>query len=181
MRRRPEHLQFRQFRRIYDRRLERFLVEPGEITVMQPTEVDEVSSLFDRFLDGRGFIPKGVIRNLASKKEGYVYVLRHQGEIVAVAIGRKGGTLWNLLVHPAWRRKGLGEAFVKFLSPAKIRVKWTTKRPVSDPTGFYEKCGYRFAEYVVPRNIWAAGQYHKTGDAATIKIMRPVDQQPLKQ
>jgi GNAT superfamily N-acetyltransferase len=172
LRARREHFQIRQFRRVYDRGLGRFLVQPGEITLMQPSEVDEVSRLFDRFLDGRGFIPKGIIRNLATKKEGYIYILRHESEIVAVAVGRKGGTLWNLLVHPAWRRKGLGEAFIKFLSPDKIRVKCTAKRQISDPTGFYEKLGYRFVEYVVPRNVWAAGKYKKVGAEATITIMR---------
>lgn len=167
---RRRHGRFQE-RRIYVNASGKFTVEPGDVRPAVSSETDEVALLFDRFLDGRGFIPKGIIRNLVDK-QNYVYVVRYAGKIIAVAIGRRGGTLWNLLVHPDFRSKGLGEALVRFLDPEKIRVKWTAKRPVSDPTGFYEKLGYRFTEYVVPRNIWVAGKYRKTGDDATIKIMR---------
>lgn len=171
MRRRQEGSRVYQFRRIYINAQGKFTIESGDVRPALAGETDEVALLFDRFLDGRGFIPKGIIHNLIDKQT-YVYLIRYGGDIVAVAIGRRGGTLWNLLVHPDFRSKGLGEALVRFIDPEKIRVKWTAKRPISDPTGFYERLGYRFAEYVVPRNVWAAGKYRKTGDQATIKIMR---------
>lgn len=154
-----------------------------DIVLATPDQLDEIVELFDKFLtNGRGFIPRGIIQNLINKKR-YVYVLEEKNKIVAVAIGRPGGTLWNLLVHPDFRRKGLGTAIVKFLNPRKIRVKWTgfKNSETEDPTGFFEKFGYRSVEYDVPRNAWAGGKYQKSGSKETIEVMRKLYQISIPQ
>jgi len=129
------------------------------------TEAEEIGALLDRFYRGYGFIPKGMLQDKIQRKQ--VYVFRYKSRIIAVAIGRHKTVLWNLLVHPDYRGKGLGQALLKYLNPKRVRVKYTLK----DPSQFYEKAGYRFVEYVVPKSFWTRTGFHKKGSELTIKIM----------
>jgi N-acetylglutamate synthase-like GNAT family acetyltransferase len=68
-------------------------------------------------------------------------IVFHNDKLVALAVMGKNKTLWHLLVHPKYRGKHIGETLVQKLRPEIIRSK--LDQSTGDPTGFYEKIGYR--------------------------------------
>ena len=50
-------------------------------------------------------------------------------------------TLYNLIVHPKYRKRKIGSILIEKLSPKIIRSK--TDQYTGDPTGFYKKLGYK--------------------------------------
>jgi N-acetylglutamate synthase-like GNAT family acetyltransferase len=80
---------------------------------------------------------------------GYVYLIEHENKLIAWAICSHDGRLWNLLVRPDHRGKGLGGEFIKALNPTIIRSK--SDQSTGDPTDFYQKLGYEILEKKVGR------------------------------
>jgi len=61
----------------------------------------------------------------------------------------KNKRLWNLLVHPKYRGKKIGENIVMKLKPDYIRSKMD--QSTGDPTKFYEKIGYKIIQEKIGR------------------------------
>lgn len=137
------------------------------ILVANEGDLDEIVELFDRFFKAYAFIPRAILEVQIKKMQ--VYVIRVDGHIRAVAIGKRRQVLWNILVHPDFRGRGLGRRLVEYVAAKTVRVKCRDRRKrkgFSDPTEFYRRLGYRFVRFERPEGHWT----RKKG-LATIKIM----------
>lgn len=126
----------------------------------EPKDFPEIRYLFDTYSSGvYGFVPHARIKTQMDK--GGLWVVEIKGEIAAAAIGKEGGTLWNLLVNPLYRHQHLGSLLMVTVQPEKIRVKCRPHKGMSrsersrfvDPTPFYEKLGYVFERWDYPRSV----------------------------
>lgn len=63
------------------------------------------------------------------------------GDLIGVAILHFGRRLHNLYLAREWRGVGLGAALLALFRPQTVRAK--TNMVAADPTGFYEREGYR--------------------------------------
>jgi len=145
-----------------------------------------VRHLLDKYMSGiYGFVPHARIRS--EIKSNCVFVVEVGGEIIAAAIGRRGGTLWNIVVDPRFRHAHIGSLLVRELAPERIRVKCRPHETIgksdleqfTDPTPFYERLGYVFEKWDYPRNVYAGKprgalkpQFIVKGEKRTVKIMR---------
>ncbi len=95
------------------------------------------------------FMPKGRIetivtggskKNRWSTKPSIVWLALKDNCIIGVLFMSNSGSLWNLLVHPDYRGKGVGSELMKLAKPKTVRCKWNLS--TGDPTEFYEKLGY---------------------------------------
>lgn len=152
----------------------------------EPKDFPEIRYLFDTHSSGiYGFVPHARIKTEMNR--GGVWVVEIKGEIVAAAIGKEDGTLWNLMVDPVHRHKHLGSLLIAAVQPEKIRVKCRPHKSMTeserkrfvDPTRFYEKLGYVFESWDYPRQVFlspAAGAFKGRvvgkGESRSIKIMR---------
>lgn len=130
--------------------------------------------------EGFGFVNRAQIETEIHK--GRVFMAREDGVIVGCRIGID--TVWNVVVSKSRRGRGIGKALIEYLRPRTIRVK---NKPIGhlsrkqrdnfrDPTGFYEKLGYKFWGNAYPRNFWqrAGGKakFHTKGETAHIAIYK---------
>jgi GNAT superfamily N-acetyltransferase len=146
---------------------------------------DEIKQVV-RFVDGTftkegyGFVTSSQI--LTETKRGAVWVAVAEGDIIGVRIGLR--RVYNLAVHPLYRKLGVGRALLDVQPPEEIRVKSMPVGNLSkeqrdnfaNPEGFYEKLGYVYTESDFARNFWQRGKrgerahYHKEGKIKHIKI-----------
>ncbi|HUX14467.1 MAG TPA: GNAT family N-acetyltransferase [Spirochaetia bacterium] len=70
------------------------------------------------------------------------WIVTDKKRVVAWAtVGRAGRRgLWNLLVHPEYRNRGIGRTLVQRLKPDYIRSK--SDQSDGDPAAFYARLGY---------------------------------------
>jgi nitroimidazol reductase NimA-like FMN-containing flavoprotein (pyridoxamine 5'-phosphate oxidase superfamily)/GNAT superfamily N-acetyltransferase len=93
-------------------------------------------------------IDRGKIRAGLLGSQAWVGARDRSGALVATARaisdGAKRAWIYDVLVAPAWRRRGLGQVIMKLLldHPALRRV-WTVLLNTRDADGFYEAFGFR--------------------------------------
>lgn len=106
--------------------------------------VDFVDEHLHNLYHDSGFISCGRIYDHIHR--GNVWVAKRNGRILGIAIGKKDGGLWNIVVHKNFREQGIGSMLIKEIDPAYVRIK--CKGGLPDPTLFYVKNGYIPADFV---------------------------------
>jgi GNAT superfamily N-acetyltransferase len=161
----------------------------GHLITLEVGEVQdfcEVRWILDTYSSGLyGFVPHGRIRR--HLEDGEVHLIRIDDEIAAVAIGKPGATLWNIMALPEYRHLHLGTILIEATKPESIRVKCRPHKDMgdedlkrfSDPTPFYERMGYVEEGWDYPRNFYLGkntksgkGNYVVKGNMRNVKIMR---------
>lgn len=162
---------------------------PGKTITLERGELrdfSEVRWIFDTYSSGvYGFVPDGRIRR--HLEDGQVHLVRIDEDIAAVAIGKPGETLWNIMALPKYRHLHLGTLLIEVTKPERIRVKCRPHPGMSDedlerfsdPTPFYERMGYVEAGWDYPKNFYLGknsdtgrGKYVSRGSLRTVKLMR---------
>jgi hypothetical protein len=131
---------------------------------------------------GYGFVNKAQIETEVNKRR--VIVADDSGDLCGVRIGID--TIYNLVVTFDKRTHGIGSLLLDY--PCKARTIRVKSDPIGhlsnaqkdnfvDPTGFYEKLGYKFWGKSFPKNFWqkgkdGKGQFHSIGDNPHIKIYK---------
>jgi GNAT superfamily N-acetyltransferase len=149
-------------------------------------DYDAIVSLIDNEFtkEGFGFVNRAQVLTEINKNR--VLVAEIDGVICGVRIGIN--TLWNLVVSKKERGAGIGKALIDHIRPQTIRVKSDPighlsneqKKNFVDPTGFYEKLGFKFWGRTFPKNFWqkgtnGKGQFHARGELAHIKIYKDLN------
>lgn len=102
-------------------------------------DLKRIQAFLDSYLRRDWFLsPKGLVQMLESL---YWWMAECDGELRAVAAMNKQGALMQLLVHPDYRKCGIGRRLLERLRPAIIRSR--SDQSTGDPRLFYEKNGYR--------------------------------------
>jgi N-acetylglutamate synthase-like GNAT family acetyltransferase len=73
--------------------------------------------------------------------QDFCWIAEEEGKIIGFAVMTNKGVMIRLLIHPFYRGKGIGQQMMKKIRPPIIRSK--TDQSTGDPTGFYEKLGYK--------------------------------------
>jgi len=145
-------------------------------------DFDSIVALIDGEFtkEGFGFVNREQIKTEIRK--GRVIIALDNNGIIGCRIGL--GTVWNMVVSRANRGEGIGRQLIEYSRPHTIRVK---NRPIGhlskeqrenfpDPTGFYEKLGYRLWGNARAKNFWQrAGDkalFHSEGELPHIAIYK---------
>lgn len=130
--------------------------------------------------EGFGFVNKAQIET--ELRKGRIIMAREDTHLIGCRIGID--VVWNMVITKTQRGRGVGRALIEYLRPRTIRVKNTPVGHLSkaqrenfpNPTGFYEKLGYKFWGNAYPRNFWQrAGekaQFHSKGETPHIAIYK---------
>lgn len=103
------------------------------------TDLDKLRDFVDTYLKDY-FLPEEILADKLDR-DLVILALNYNEDIIGIAIkSTLNHTLWNLLVHPEYRGRGIGKALVELTKPLKIRCKWNIS--TGNPTEFYEKLGY---------------------------------------
>ena len=154
-----------------------------EIRIADIDEIKPIVELMDKYLAGYGFVTSAQIKT--EIKRNCVWVAIKNNKIVGVRIG--SSTLYNLLVHPDYRKLGIGKALILVKPPRIIRVKAVPVGHLSNeqiknfknPEAFYSKCGYKFFHREYSRNFYSGSTkdgkriYYKRNKKPHIKIYLP--------
>lgn len=162
---------------------------PGKTITLERGELQDFSEvrwIFDTYSSGvYGFVPDVRIRR--EIEHGGVHLVRIDDEIAAVAIGKPGATLWNIMALPKYRHLHLGTLLIEVTKPEMIRVKCRPHvdmsdedlKRFSDPTPFYERMGYVEVGWDYPKNFYLGknsgsgrGKFVVRGNMRNVKIMR---------
>jgi GNAT superfamily N-acetyltransferase len=131
--------------------------------------------------EGYGFVTSAQINTETKRGAAYI-ALTDSGEIIGVRIGKD--RVYNLAVHPDYRKQGIGKALIEILPPSTIRVKAIPVGHLSNkqretfksPRGFYEAIGFVFDHLDFARNFWQKAKdkavFHKQGERKHIEIYK---------
>jgi len=115
--------------------------EKDGLTYRQATKADfaRILAFVDIFLR-RDYLVRRA--ELERKLEvGTMLIVMDAEKLVSWAVMGKNESLWNLLVHPKYRGRHIGQTIVERFRPLIIRSK--SDQSTGDPTPFYRKLGYR--------------------------------------
>lgn len=86
-------------------------------------DIEDVIRNINKILsqDGKGYVNPRSIETEHKRKNVYVFAL--DDYVCAYAIMNSNKMLWNLVVFPEFRNKGLGSEIMKQLNPLRVRVK----------------------------------------------------------
>ena len=160
--------------------LKNLVVELLVIRKATPNNVKAIVKFIDSTFtkEGYGFVTSAQINT--ETKRGAVYIAADNNNIIGVRVGIK--RVYNLAVHPDYRKNGIGRKLIEIEPPETIRVK---SQPIGhlskaqlasfkNPEGFYDSVGYEYDHNDYPRNFWQKGKdkahFHKQGKVAHIKV-----------
>ena len=106
-----------------------------------PHDLEALTFFCDTVLRRDYFIRKGQLREMLEGTRHQVFVGELDRVLVALAVVTRPGRLVNALVHPAYRRLGIGRALLRVVAPREIRVKKDMHS--GDPSAFYQRLGYQ--------------------------------------
>ena len=152
-------------------------------------EVKDIVSFIDSTFtkEGYGFVTSSQIETETGRRA--VWIALDDRVIVGVRIGIN--RVYNLTVHPKYRKMGIGEQLIRVHPPTTIRVK---SEPVGNmskeqrenfknPEGFYDSIGYEYSHHDYSKNFWAGETkdgkrkriYTKQGKNPHIKVYQKKD------
>jgi ribosomal protein S18 acetylase RimI-like enzyme len=105
-----------------------------------PGDLVPLTFFFDTLLRRDYFIRRGQLEEILRGPHHQLYVAEMDGILVGAAVTTGGSHLVNILVHPAYRRLGIGEALVRASGAQSVSVKLDMS--AGDPRGFYEALGF---------------------------------------
>ena len=161
-------------------------IEPCHIWVRfaHPAEVVEVVKFIDTHFtkEGYGWVTSAQIKTELKRQAVVIAMDTDTQKIVGVRIGK--ASVYNLSVHPDYRRHGIGRQLILFYEPDSIRVKCiptgnlskTQLKNFVSPEEFYIKCGFTYARNDYPKNFYAGETadgkriYYTKGKTDHIKI-----------
>ena len=112
------------------------------------------------------FMPKAKLQHIL--EEQCVYIAVHDGIIIAYAHVGKNRRLFNLLVSPDYRNKGIGRELISLCNATSIRCKLNMS--TGDPTEYYKKLGFGLSGQSVRGTCNERGKSNRTKDKS-IQIM----------
>ena len=156
-----------------------------EIRKANIDEVVAVVSFIDNTFtkEGFGFVTSAQIKT--ETKRGAVWIALENNQVIGVRVGKQ--RVYNLAVHPDYRRMGIGEKLIYIYRPEVIRVKaipigHLSKQQINNfksPRKFYEKIGFVFRYRTYAKNFWQRGKdkahFHKVGKKKHIEIYKDKD------
>lgn len=105
------------------------------------TDVVPLQFFFDTALREDYFLRRGQLRDMLDSPYHQVWVAELDAVLVGVAITTRGTRLVNVLVHPAYRGLGIGQALVRHSGATEVRAKLDMS--TGDPRPFYRGLGFR--------------------------------------
>jgi GNAT superfamily N-acetyltransferase len=116
---------------------------PAALTVRPAVRSDlmPLTFFFDTLLRKDYFLRRGQVAELLRGTHHQVYVAELDAVLVGAAVTTQGSRLVNLLVHPAYRRLGIGRALLEESGATEARAKIDMSS--GDPRGFYRALGFR--------------------------------------
>lgn len=139
-----------------------------------PDDYEQIKTFVDTYLTDY-FMPESKIdtiltggdgKNRWSNKPSKVFLAFDKDNIVGLIFMSNVGTLWNILIHPDYRKKGVGKELIALANPKKVRCKWNMSS--GDPTEFYKKLG--FGSVGIPVH-GKDGEFGKKTKQKSIQIM----------
>jgi GNAT superfamily N-acetyltransferase len=115
---------------------------PARLTVRRarPSDLVPLGFFFDALLRRDYFLRRGQLQAMLASEHHEVYVAELDTILVGAAITTRGTQLVNTLVHPAYRRLGIGRALVEQSGAESVRAKLDMS--AGDPRQFYEALGF---------------------------------------
>jgi ribosomal protein S18 acetylase RimI-like enzyme len=112
------------------------------LTIRPALTTDETPLQFflDTALRRDYFVRRGQLAEMLRSNRHTVFIAELDQVLVGVAILTRGSTLVNVLVHPACRGLGIGQALVAQSGAERVRAKLDMSS--GDPRGFYRKLGF---------------------------------------
>ncbi len=109
------------------------------------SDIELITSFLDSYLRKDYFVPKSKIHSLIcgryeTSKPDTVWLAFFNNIIVGLCFISRRGTLWNILVHPEYRKNGIGTELIRISKPIKIRCKWNMS--TGNPEKWYHDLGY---------------------------------------
>ena len=117
-------------------------MRPAKLTVRPACQSDLVplNFFFDTLLRRDYFMRRGQLKDFVNGRHHQVYVAEIDAVLVGVAITMRGSRLVNALVHPAYRRLGIGRALVECSGAREVRAKLDMS--TGDPRAYYRSLGF---------------------------------------
>ena len=154
----------------------------SEIVRASVEQVKDIVKFIDSTFtkEGYGFVTSAQINT--EVKRASVWIAVNEQHIVGVRIGLD--RVYNLAVHPQYRRQGIGRRLIEIYPPRTIRVKAIPVGHLSQkqrngfltPVGFYNALGYKFDYWDYARNFWQRGKdkehFHKQGQVKHIQVFK---------
>jgi ribosomal protein S18 acetylase RimI-like enzyme len=114
----------------------------SQLIVRPVRESDLVPLTFfvDAVLRKDYFLRRGQLASMLRDRRHEILLAELDGVLVGVAILTRGAHLVNLLVHPAYRRLGIGRCLVERSGAQSVSVKLDMSS--GDPQAFYEALGF---------------------------------------
>lgn len=124
-----------------------------EIRRAQLDDESALGEFLDSHLRKDYFVTRAQLHEILDGRYHEMVVATDSCTIVGIAImTRSARTLVNLLVRPADRRRGIGDALLSFLQVERIRAKLDVSD--GDPRDFYRNRGFRSTgRFNIKRNI----------------------------
>ncbi len=116
--------------------------ELAELRIRPARQSDLVPLTFfvDALLRRDYFLRRGQLAGMLRDRYHRILVAELDHILVGLAITTRGTHLVNLLVHPAYRRLGIGRSLVERSNAASANVKLDMRS--GNPRGFYEALGF---------------------------------------
>jgi len=115
---------------------------PARLVVRRATAGDLVplTFFFDTLLRRDYFLRRGQLAEILRGVHHQLYVAELDSILVGAAVTTGNSHLVNILVHPAYRRLGIGEALVRASGAQSVSAKLDMS--AGDPRSFYEALGF---------------------------------------
>jgi ribosomal protein S18 acetylase RimI-like enzyme len=136
-----------------DTRASRLTMRPAGVADLVP-----LTFFIDAVLRKDYFLRRGQLEGMLRDRYHEILIAELDTILVGVAITTRGTHLVNLLVHPAYRKLGIGRCLIERSGTQSVSVKLDMSS--GNPRAFYEALGFE-----------STGQRNKKGNIETMRLV----------
>jgi ribosomal protein S18 acetylase RimI-like enzyme len=135
--------------------------------IAEEVDLTALQAFIDKYLRKDYFLPKAKLETIISRKCAYIAL--DNDAVVGFIYVDSGKRLFNLFVHPDYRKNGIGKALMDLTHPKSIRCKINMSS--GDPTAFYRKLGYGICGEAIKGECKERGKDQKKTKQNSILIL----------